>query len=110
MTDTFPYKVTAEASGQSKYIVNKTQYGDGYAQSSARGLNNKVQSWTVTAVGTQAEMREIADWLDAKMGAESFFWTPPLGDQGYYVCTGHNPRKMGKTWTLTMNFEQGYKP
>jgi phage-related protein len=111
MTDTFTWRVTAEASGGGQFTVSTSKFGDGYQQDTAIGLNNDVQKWTVTYVGYKTDARTVLDFIRAKMGSVAFFWTPPLGDQGYYKCKKYTPVNVGGLlYTLQFDFEQVFAP
>ncbi|KLC04495.1 hypothetical protein TB9_17840 [Xanthomonas perforans] len=110
MAEVFTWPVRLEASGTATFAVRAAQFGDGYRQTSADGLNSKRQSWNVSRVGKQALIRQIADFLDAHVG-RSFLWTPPLSTQGYYQCTGYNSVAHGAdNYTLSATFEQHFQP
>ncbi len=48
---TFPWQMDMGATLDTQYRVNRTQFGDGYAQHSSSGLNNKVKNWSGTKTG-----------------------------------------------------------
>ncbi len=87
------------------------QFGDGYKQEAADGINNKVQSWPLSFAGKAAKITPIRDFFDARMGYQSFFWTPPLGVQGYYKCSSYTLHPLGGgTYELNCTFEQSFQP
>lgn len=107
MTDTFTYRVHATASGGGEFKVAAAQFGDGYSQRAADGMNNESQKWNVTVEGYRATIDEILAFIRDKQGAESFYWTPPLGVEGFYVCKRYNPQDQGGgLFTLALEFEQ----
>lgn len=87
MTETFTWKPTGTPTGTSKFRVRTAQFGDGYSQSVADGINNKMQSWPLQFTGTKDAMQAIVDFFDARQGFQSFYWTPPMGAQGLYRVT-----------------------
>ena len=107
MTDTFTWPVTTESSGGGEFKTTRTAFGDGYSQEVANGLNNEEQKWSVVFVGNKPEVETVLAFIRAKYGAQSFYWKPPLGVQGFYRCKKYTPRREGGfVWTLTMEFEQ----
>lgn len=111
MTETFSFPVITETSGDIEYTVIGTKFGDGYAQEVKKGMNNAVGKWRVTFTGTKAECQEVMDFLDEHGGAVSFFWTPPLGAQGYYKCKRVSPSQPHPPrFRLAMEFEQHFLP
>lgn len=110
-TLTFTWKTTAATSGPITLRTRKAQFGDGYSQEVQDGLNNKVGSWSIACVGSKDEMQAVADFLDARGGAESFYWTPPLGVQGYYRCATYTPGYQGgDVYTISGTFQQVFAP
>lgn len=91
--------------------VRKAQFGDGYAQRAADGINNKAQSWPLSFVGSANYITPIANFLDTQAGYQSFYWTPPLGAQGFYRCDTYSTRRLeGDNYELTCTFEQSFAP
>ena len=48
---TFPWQMDMGATADKQYRVNKTQFGDGYAQLSSIGINNIIKNWSGTKTG-----------------------------------------------------------
>ena len=110
-TQTFTWVPLVEPTGTGTYHVLKAQFGDGYAQTAADGINNKTQSWPLQFRGVASKISAIRDFLDARQGYQAFFWTPPLGAQGYYKCTSHTVKQLGAgNYELTATFEQAFQP
>jgi phage-related protein len=110
-TPTFTWTPVAKPTGSATYSVLTAQFGDGYKQTAANGINNKSQSWPLSFIGTAATVTPIRDFLDARAGYQSFYWTPPLGTQGFYKCPSHNVRHLGgDAYELTATFEQSFQP
>lgn len=111
MPETFTWLPTVDSSASVIHRIRKAGFGDGYSQSSADGINNRSQSWPVQFYGNEALIGAIMAFLDARKGAESFFWTPPLGVQGYYQATGYAITPAGEGFfTLSATFEQVFRP
>ncbi|GAP66831.1 phage minor tail protein [Mizugakiibacter sediminis] len=110
-TPTFTWQATGNPTGTVSFRVRTAQFGDGYKQTVADGINNKVQSWPLTFTGTKAEMQAIVNFFDERAGWQSFYWTPPLGVQGLYKVTTYSPTpKGGPIYTVTATFEQAFAP
>ena len=110
--DTFTWQPSAGGSAVDvKYRTLNAQFGDGYAQVAADGINNAVTSAQLTFIGKSADMQPIINFLNAKAGAVSFYWTPSLGTQGMYRCKNPQVKSDGAdTHTITATFEQSFAP
>jgi phage-related protein len=111
MTTTFIWTPRIDPVGTVSLRVLKAQFGDGYQQTAADGINNETQSWPLQFRGKAAFITPIRDFLRARQGYQSFFWTPPLGVQGYYKCTGWTLKPMGAgNYEIAATFEQAFQP
>lgn len=109
MADTFSFCAVPDPTGAVTLRVRKAQFGDGYVQSVADGLNTKVQQWPLTFRGSSALIGQIASFLDAHTGATSFLWTPPApnASQGYYTCDTYTMQANGAdVYTLSATFNE----
>ena len=53
----------------------------------------------------------IKDFLDARAGADPFYWTPPLGTQALFRCDSYQTSPLGaEIFSLTATFEQAFHP
>ena len=79
MTDTLPdIAVSYGANGVTEFGVLEADFGDGYSQRAADGLNSKKINWSVTWENRpDADIDSLYDFLIAKLGYEAFFWTAP---------------------------------
>lgn len=92
---TFTYTPSFDATEASKPRARKFQAGDGYEQRIRFGLNTDPKEWNlVFSNRTDTERDNIAAFLDARAGVESFDWTPPFGTAGKYVC---------EDWQITLS-------
>lgn len=105
---TFTWKLNMGPSINTQYRVNRTQFGDGYAQLSTIGINNKTQSWSGTKNGDlQTVIVPIMDFIDAHAGSRPFLWTDPHGRTKQYTCAGYSTsQNKGNHWQITLKFEQ----
>jgi phage-related protein len=111
MPETFTWCPIVEPTGTGTLKVKKSQFGDGYQQVAADGINNQSESWPLTFRGSEAAIRPIKDFLVARGGAQSFYWTPPLGDQALWICETYSLTPLGGgMYTLTATFEQFFSP
>jgi phage-related protein len=83
---TFNYCPAFGASDMTKPRVLVAQYGDGYQQRVADGINHMLRQWQLTFSSRQERIDEIRAFLDARAGVESFDWTPPRGDAGKWIA------------------------
>lgn len=111
MTTTFTWKHDSGPTGTSAFRVLTAQFGDGYEQTAADGINNKTESWPLSFTGRATVITPIEAFLDARGGWQAFLWTPPLGTQGYYKCASYESKQMGNdVWQLTATFKQSFQP
>lgn len=112
MADTFNYCAVPDPTGTITLRTRKAQFGDGYVQSVADGINNKVRQWPLTFRGTASKIGDIAAFLDAHTGAISFLWTPPAPNstQGYFTCESYTLQANGASvYTLTATFQEVFR-
>lgn len=88
--------------------VSVIQFGDGYAQRVANGLNTRPETWSLTfANRSLSDADAIEAFFNARNGVEAFDWTPPDGVLGKYVCSQWT-RSVEKAnlYSLTATFTQ----
>ena len=111
MTATFTFKPLVEPTGEGKFRTRKAQFGDGYAQVVADGLNNEVQTWPLSFAGKSKTVTPILGFLRAHAGSAAFYWTPPLGTQGLYRCARYSLTPHGNdTYTLECELQEVFAP
>jgi phage-related protein len=100
-----------DAASAPEYRTRSSKFGDGYEQVVGDGINNRVDSWSLTFVVGKATALEIKAFLDCHGNFKSFFWTPPLGEQSFWRATAPtvSPKGAG-IYTLTTTFTQSFKP
>lgn len=54
-----------------------TDFGDGYSQRSADGINNNQEEWSLTWKLPIADADILSAFFEARGGHESFDWIPP---------------------------------
>ncbi|MGZ6477657.1 MAG: phage tail protein [Bdellovibrionales bacterium] len=92
--------------------VSKQQFGDGYQQRQAKGLNPISESWPVAFANREsAEGAAILAFLTARGGVEAFTWTTPEGNSIVVVCSKWSKLLVkGSRWTITAQFDQVFEP
>lgn len=73
-------------SGDTALRTRTAQFGDGYGQKVADGINNRSTSFSLKFIGDAAKIAAILAFLDAHAGATSFLLTPPLRAQALFTC------------------------
>lgn len=110
MADVFTWCATTSSSGESNGSVRRAQFGDGYTQSSADGINPNRRSWSLGFTGVRTRTMEIISFLDSHVG-KSFLWDSPLYGVNFFYCDTYSINHNGNdVWTLTATFEQTYQP
>jgi phage-related protein len=108
-TQTFTWSPLIEPTGTTNFAVRVAQFGDGYSQAVADGINNKADSWPLVFSGTSAYITAIKSFLDGLQGFRSFFWTPPLRTQGLFRAGSYTTQPHGgDAYTLSVTFTEVY--
>jgi phage-related protein len=112
---TFTYDPVTDPVGTTTYRTLISQFGDGYSQVAADGINNTYDTWTLSFAGGSSDVTPVKTFLDALQGYLPFYWTPPLGVQGLYRCTSKSTgpsltASTGSNYTYAVIFEQLHHP
>lgn len=109
--ETFTWCPRLGAASTPEYRTRSSKFGNGYEQVVGDGPNNKIEVWSVSFVGDEKTALEIRAFLDRHAGFKSFFWTPPLGEMGFYRASAPavSPNGAG-FYTLTTTFTQSFLP
>lgn len=93
-TFTPPVAPSPGTSNSPEISLNKTPFGDGYTQSSPKGLNNVRRSFSLRwDVLTEAQAKTIEAFLVGQGGYKPFYYTHPIdGVIRKWTC---------ETWTVT---------
>lgn len=96
------------ATKQKKPVVSKIQFGDGYSQRIAKGINNQPETWQLTfANRSQADGDAIDAFLEARGGVEPFDWETPEGVTKQFVCSDWSVAVVNGSYrTVTATFEE----
>lgn len=107
--ETFEYTPLAEPSAKSSMRTLVAQFGDGYAQRAADGINGRTEDWGLEFAGKFEEISPIKLFLDRHAGWKSFLWVTPLGDTQHFVTpAGYDmvPFNGIDRYRLTVTFTQ----
>lgn len=107
---TFTWTPKYGARKKSPVRVLKTDFGDGYRQRTADGLNTIKEKWDLEFVQSDTNIDTIEAFLIARGGWESFDWTP-LGElvSKKWTCSEWNRDKTShEVDTLTCTFEREF--
>lgn len=111
---TFAYDPVTDPVGTTTYRVLKAQFGDGYAQQAADGINNVYNSWALTFMGGTSDVSPVKAFCDGLQGYLPFYWTCPLGTQQLYRVDMASPPTLtpsaGGNYTYTVTFLQAFHP
>lgn len=109
MAETFTWRVERDLDPTIEFRVITAQFGDGYKQTSADGINNKNEEYAVKINAYESDARQILAFFDRHQGWKSFFWTPPLGTIGLYTCADAKPKAQGGgLYLITGTFVKSY--
>jgi phage-related protein len=109
--DTFP-SIAPEYSSSpcdTKARVLRTDFGDGYGQRAADGINNMPRTWPLKWENlTEADANTIENFLRARAGYVAFLWTPPrTGTALKWTCEAWSRQPTeGNFVTMTATFNQ----
>ncbi|MDY6958075.1 MAG: phage tail protein, partial [Halobacteriota archaeon] len=65
--------------------VLRNDFGDGYSQRAADGLNYVPQVWDLKWILNGTDSDTLITFFETKGGHTAFNWTPPRGTAGKYV-------------------------
>ena len=109
--EVFNWSPRINPQGRTKFRVLTAQFGDGYSQTAADGINNKVASWPLQFAGSAAQISPIVAFLDRHQAVRAFQWQPPLGEAGYYKAADYDLTAMGgEMYSLAVTFQQVFRP
>lgn len=85
---TFTFTPSFPASVSQQPRISTVQFGDGYEQRVAFGINTKPKTWQLQFLNRDDTERDnILAFLEARGGVEAFDWTDPNGYAGKWVCS-----------------------
>jgi phage-related protein len=109
--ETFTWCARVDSSSTPEYRTRSSKFGDGYEQVVGDGINNIVNTWSLSLVVKEADALLVKAFLDRHGGYKSFLWTPPLSGVGFYRASAPavTPKGAG-FFTLTSTFTQSFMP
>lgn len=108
---TFIWCPKTNPSGQIIDRALVAQFGDGYQQAAADGINTKIDSWPLTFIKRRDKMQPLVDFLDEVGQWQAFLWTPPMGTENAYRRAEYTLIPMGaELYSLTVTFNRVYTP
>lgn len=97
---TFTYTPDFGSAAAYEPRVRSTQFGDGYSQRVADGINTAVDQYDLRfMLRDDSEAAAILAFLVARAGVEAFDWTPPLA--------GAAIRCICRSWSRTFDRNNG---
>lgn len=108
---TFPSDIPPHQASPGESVsfeVRTVDFGDGYTQRSAKGINNKVRKWSLVWQHENSEdVATIKSFLDSQSGHRPFFWTAPGdGSPSIWTCVGYTEKDLfTDNSTLSAEFE-----
>jgi len=102
----------------SKPVTHNMQFGDGYEQRLANGINNLSESWSITMNNrTNDDIDDIIDFFESKGGVTNFSFVLPNSNEGSseetvkVVCTDWDKKyDYGDFYSVTATFRRVYEP
>lgn len=110
MADRFTWRPVRQSNAQSEGAVRRAQFGDGYTQSSADGINPSAVRWDMQFIGRKAEMKPLIEFLRSHVG-KSFIWNDPMIGDAFFYCDSPTYLNNGAdVYTVTGTFQQTFQP
>ncbi|NYA15764.1 phage tail protein [Serratia fonticola] len=107
---TFTWSPLVGATGDFTRRTRVAQFGDGYEQVTADGMNSEAQSWPLSFTDKWSDIKPIIDFLREHGEARAFQWRNPLGEIGLYRATKLKPTALGfGNWTVAVTFVTAYR-
>jgi phage-related protein len=109
--ETFTWAPRISLQGTVTLRVRSAQFGDGYSQDAADGINSSVRSYPLTFIGYKEKIDAIEGFFERHGGWKRFSWTPPHGKEGLYKVKAYTPgAEGGGVYTISATFEQAFAP
>lgn len=90
--------------------LDTVKFGDGYEQSSPKGLNHNPRIWNCTFTRAAADAVAIENFLE-ELGGAAFEWVDPRNVRALYKCEEWDGTSQGQggIYVVTAKFEQVFK-
>lgn len=105
---TFTYIPSYSAMVKQEPRVVSMKFGDGYEQRIQFGINQNPRKWDLSFNGkTQSEATAIDTFLKTANGVSFFYWAPPIGSIGKFICRSWNiSLEDADIYTISTTFEE----
>jgi len=109
---TFTYTPDFGATFEVTPTVRVSQFGDGYQQRQASGINTQAKNWDLKfSLRSDAEADAIETFLVSQASVSSFDWTDINSASGKYVCMSwQRVKERYNLNTITCKFKQVFEP
>lgn len=109
--ETLQWSPISGSESEINYRITTAQFGDGYAQNVADGLNNRVESWPLTFIEQKPAAEQLMVFLDRHGGYKPFLWQPPLGRNTLWTARSPKVKPLGAgLYQITVTLQQAFHP
>lgn len=111
--EVFTYGVRVGSSGQTSFRTLRADFGDGYTQEAADGINTRSAQWSISVKGRMSgDVGSVMSFIDRHGGYQAFQWSPPGGVAGLFKCReGYQLTHIGRDiYDLSATFEEVHYP
>nr|WP_129952730.1 phage tail protein [Rahnella sp. RFA10(1/100)] len=111
-TETFIWRTQKSAQGTDTVRTLQAQFGDGYKQVAANGINANAETWSLSWTGNKTDAATIRQFLLSHFIA-SFWWTNPWGEKYLWRVKSDSVSvnfPAGNKATLSFTFERAFAP
>jgi phage-related protein len=102
-------KISQSSQVGREYRVTKTKFGNGYEQRAKDGINNIVDSWSLTWSSlSQSDMTTLTTFFDGLNGVSYFTWQAPLDSASKkWIVSKYNIQVLaGTRYSVNVTVEQ----
>lgn len=105
-----PTKIIIDSSKSVSFRVKEATFGDGYTQTAADGINNRIDTWSIKwGALTLAEKNTVEDTLDSVGSNGILTWTPcyeTTVKKFRMTNDGYKRIKQGGTFAISCDIKQ----
>jgi len=107
----FPNKISQESKRTANQKVVVSNYGDGFQQRAAVGLNSRYDSWAIQLTALSLEDRNtLSAFYESHGMVVAFDWTPPNGTATKWVFASPlEETNVGTYYTFTFTLNQVFE-
>lgn len=110
--ETFTWAVSSQEQTAAPRVI-KTQFGDGYSQRTADGINNVERSWSFSSGNKRGALADEIDAFLARHGGWKWFWWTPHRQTTPVKVTCEDWKKlegMGRLASVSGTFKEVFDP